>query len=214
MNASALLAIVAWLMAAGSLTILLSPAFTGGGYGELLKNAVPAGVLLALAGHLFTQSKNLAEAAEKRSLFNLEGFSTAIRHAKSLLEDGNNDRAVWIEAARSLSQGEELARGVTLDTHRRVLELRRLEHRRFFHGVLTGKGPDFFYGVPRLYATLEEAAKASTASATVNGRHVVSQLLELDEPSIHAVWLAAGWPATYQESMRSEEHTSELQSLV
>ena len=202
MNAPALLATLAWLLSAAATVVFLGPLTVGGGYADLLKSAVPAGVLLALAGHLFTQSKTFAEAAEKRSLFNLEGFTAAIEHAKALLADGNNDRATWIEAARSLSEGEQLAQGVVLDAHRRVLELRRLAHRRFFHGVLIGKGSEFFYGVPAVFESMDEAAKASTASSLVNGRHVVSQLRELDEASLYSIWLAAGWPESYQEPMR------------
>ncbi|MEN9659954.1 MAG: hypothetical protein RL571_3419 [Pseudomonadota bacterium] len=73
--------------------------------------------LLALAGHLFTQAKNLTNAEEKKSLFHLESFCKAFAYAQSLLIDKNNDRKKWIEAARSLELGNELAKNITIPSH-------------------------------------------------------------------------------------------------
>ena len=214
MKVSSALTGFGWLLVASSVGALVGAFAEGGGLYEGLKNAVPAGVLLALAGHLFTQSKTLVESAEKRSLFNLDGFRLAFAHAKTLLQDGNNDRSKWIEAARSLSQGEELAREVSVESHKRVLELERLKYRAVFHEALAGKSAMHFYGVPSLYPTLDEAAKASTAGAEINGRRVVSTVHELSEESIHSVLLAASWPPGYVDPLPAGMNPAQIGQLM
>ena len=195
--------VFAWLLTAASVFALLAASFLASSFFDAMKDAVPAGVLLALAGHLFTQAKNRQDIEEKRSQLNLDGMRLAFSHAKTLLEDGNNCRATWIEAARTISHGLELAKGVTVESLQRVLEVERLKHRGYFHQALSSKPADFFYGVPPIYATLDEAAAASTAPRDVDGRHVVSTNEELDEASIRAVWAAAQWPTDYKDPMGS-----------
>ena len=205
-----------WLLTAASVIALLAALFLASSFFEAMTNAVPSGVLLALAGHLFTQAKNRQDIEEKRSQFNLDGMRLAFSHAKSLLEDGNNSRATWIEAARAIAHGLELARGVTGESHQRVLEVERLKYRGIFHQALASRQAAFFYGVPPIYATLDEAAAASTAPRDVAGRHVTSANDELDEPSIRMVWAAAQWPANYEEPMGtgfSAEEESKLMLL-
>ena len=212
MNASRILAIAAWLLVAAACAALTGAFLAGANWSDGLSKAVPAGVLLALAGHLFTQSKTVLDNAEKRSLFNLEGFRKAFDHAKSLLQDGNNNRAKWIEAARSLAHGEELAKGVTVTSHKRVLELERLRFRGIFYEAVATKPAGFFYGVsPQV--SLDDAARASTAPENTNGRHVVSTNHELDEGSIRAVWLAASWPEGYQEPLALRFEPEQLARL-
>ena len=92
MNASRILAIAAWLLVAAACAALTGAFLAGANWSDGLSKAVPAGVLLALAGHLFTQSKTVLDDAEKRSLFNLEGFRKAFDHAKSLLQDGKQQQ--------------------------------------------------------------------------------------------------------------------------
>jgi hypothetical protein len=179
----------------------MSALFLASSFFEAMKDAVPAGVLLALAGHLFTQAKNRQDIEEKCSQFNLDGMRLAFAHARSLLEDENNRRATWIEAARVISHGLELAKGVTAAPHQRVLEVEHLKYRSVFFNILASRSAAFFYGVPEVYATLDEAASASTAPRNEHGRRVTSANDGLDEPSIRAVWLAAQWPANYQDPM-------------
>src|SRR5947209_8789958 len=132
MNVRVMLNVFGWLLVITSAVVLGAALFLESGIRNALEAAVPSGVLLALAGHLFTQSKAIADSAEKKSAFNLKGFRKAFDHAQSLLSNGNNDRATWIEAARSLAHGDVLAQGVTIAEHKRVLELERLKYRGFF----------------------------------------------------------------------------------
>jgi len=201
MNTRSILAAMGWFLFTASIAVLGVAIFFESSFRKALESAIPASILLALANHLFTQSKTLADAEEKRSSFNLEGFTQAFDHAHSLLADGNNDRAKWIEAARCLAHGEELAKAVTVDEHKRVLELERLKYRGQFNQILDGKESTFFYGVPPLYPTLDEAAKASSAGEEKNGRILASSVHALSEASIRMVWLAAGWPKGYSDPL-------------
>ena len=210
MNTRSVLTALGWCLIVAAASVLGAALFFESSVSKALESALPAGVLIALAGHLFTQSKSLADAAEKRSLFNLEGFTKAFDHAQSLLSDGNNNRAKWIEAARSLAHGEELAKAVVVSEHKRVLELDRLKYRGSFHHILVENPATFFYGVPSLYTSLDEAAKAASAGHTKNGRTVVSTIHEIDEASIRMVWLAAGWPKDYVDPKGDRFQENEL----
>jgi len=211
MSRRALLSAFGWLLLVASVGAVAASLFYESSVRKALEGAaIPAGVLLALAGHLFTQAKSFADADEKRSLFNLEGFKMAFEHAHGLLSDGNNDRAKWIEAARSLAHGEALAKEVTVDEHKRVLELERLKYRSSFHQVLAGRNAMFFYGVPDLYPTLDEAAVASSKRPERGGRTVVAGAYDLNEASIRAVWLAARWPKDYEDPRGERFQEKEL----
>lgn len=178
-----------------------------------LKNVVPAGVFIALAGNLFTQSKVVADAEEKHSSFALEGFKNAFSHATTLLEDGNNNRAIWIEAARSIGNGLELAAEVTIDTHKRVLEIERLKQRGFFCMILSSKSPSFYYGVSQDYATLDEAAAASTAPHDKQYIQEISPKNEIADESIRMVYLAAQWPDGYKDPLGLKFNNEDIKVL-
>ena len=211
MNASQILAFFGWVLVVATCAALVGALLAGANWSDGLSKAVPAGVFFALAGHFFTQSKTVLDNAEKRSLFNLDGFRKAFDHAKSLLQDGNNNRAKWIEAARSLAHGEELAKGVTHPSHKRVLELERLRFRGIFYEAIATKPAGSFYGVPP-QASLDDAARASTAPEHANGRRIPTNH-EIDEGSIRAVWLATSWPEGYQDPMALRFEPKELARL-
>lgn len=126
-----------------------------------LINALPAGVLVALGAQLFTQSKNLRDIREKRSLFFLASCVEAYEEARKLLQDGNNERVRWIAAGRALNHAKELASNVSEDTHCRVLELHKLKYRGFFHGALSEKPAAFFFGAKDISIPTDEAAALS-----------------------------------------------------
>ena len=178
-----------------------------------LKSALPAGVLIALAGHLFTQARGARDSIEKRSQFYLESCVMAYEEARNLLLDGNNDRITWIAAGRALMHAKQLSSTVTVDAHRRVLELHKLKYRRFFHEALADKPASFFYGCRDGSVTIDEAAALSTAREERGGRDVTSTVKELSEKSLYAVWEAAQWPQEYQDPLEksfSEEEKSKL----
>jgi len=178
-----------------------------------LKSALPAGILIALAGHLFAQARAARESTEERSRFYLESCVLAYEEAKSLLLDGNNDRVTWIATGRALAHAKQLSLRVTVDAHLRVLELHKLKYRRFFHEALADKPASFFYGCPAKAVSLNEAAALSTDRDVRAGRDVTSTVKELSEKSLYAVWEAAQWPQEYRDPLErgfSEEEKSRL----
>jgi len=157
-----------------------------------------AGILLTL----YLQKKDMAiqaakddeEVAERRSLFNLDASIQAYSQALGLLRDGNNNRATWIRAARILKHGKVLASAVTVDAHKRALDLRLLDVRSEFRDILEHKPAEFFYGVEPRYFELGLDRVAALATKW------------LDEKSVHTVLEASQWPEDY-EDMDMEEAT-------
>jgi len=189
-----------FLLACGAIVLLLSP-WMPPSAPELFKGAVPAGVLIALAGHLFSQARAAKESVEKRSHFYLDSCVKAYDDARSLLQDGNNDRATWIAAGRALMHAKHLAASVTVDAHLRVLELERLKYRGFFNEVLESKPAAFFYGVAGTYASLDDAGAASSVGEERGGRTLVSAARQLSDKALYAVWEAAQWPQHYKDPL-------------
>jgi hypothetical protein len=198
-----LLNIFGWVLIGMAALIIAYTLFAASSMLEALTNALPVGILVALAAQLFSQSKSAKEVQEKRSLFYLESSVKAFDEARNLLKDGNNERVIWIAAARALGHAQELSKGVTEDAHKRVLELHRLEYRGFFGALLSDKPASFFYGAADLSVTLEEAAKQSSAGETRNGRRLVSGVRDLSDKALRAVWEAAQWPEDYQDPLQA-----------
>lgn len=207
-----LLTALGWVLIGMAVVVIAYPFLGYSVAFEPLKNALPAGILIALSAQLFTQSKSLKEAREKRSLFYLDSCVRAFEEARSLLQDGNNDRITWIAAGRALGHAQELARDVTEDSHNSVLELHRLKYRGVFGALLTNKPAAFFYGVdPTL--PIDEAAKESSKGARQNGRLLISGVRDLSDKALRAVWKAAQWPEDYQDPLGSGFTAQEQESL-
>jgi hypothetical protein len=181
---------------------------------DLLINALPAGVLVALGAQLLTQGKNFSDVSEKRSLFFLESSVKAYEEARNLLQDGNNERIKWIAAGRALVHAKKLAANVTEDAHLRVLELHKLNYRGFFHGALADKPAAFFFGAKYTSIPTDQAAELSTAEEERRGRPITSSLNELSDKSLRAVWEAAQWPVDYQDPLDHGFSDEELAKLT
>ncbi len=180
-----------------------------------IKDALlPAGVLLALAGHFFTQGRELAKSNEASSLFYLDSSVKAYEEARDLLAGGSNDRATWIAASRALAHAKDLSAQVTVNAHCKVLELDKLRYRRFFFELLSTKAAAFFYGIPDDSITIEKAAELSSAGEERAGRFSVSTLKAISEKSLHVVWDAAQWPADYKDPLGTTFSAGERSSLI
>lgn len=176
---------------------------------------LPAGLLLAFAGQLLAESRAARDRQEKQSKFYLDSCLVAYEEASALLLDGNNDRAKWIAAARALAHQKQLARGVTDESHVRVLELQKLKYRKVFHDVLVSKTASSFYGAADPNTPLDQAAEMSTAAETRFGRVCTSTVQALSEISIYAVWAAAQWPKDYDDPLQgSFTEKDEAQLMV
>ncbi len=205
-----------WLLIATAAAVVAYPLFSPLVVFDPLDNALPAGVLVALGAQLLTQGKNISETNEKRSLFYLDSCVKAYEEARSLLSDGNNDRATWIAAGRALIHAKELAMSVTEDAHLRVLELHRLKYRSFFHRSLADKTAAFFFGAEDHCIPTDQAAASSTAREQRGGRTVTSTVNELSDKSLRAVWEVAQWPLDYTDPLNrgfSEDEQAKLTVL-
>ena len=203
-----------WLLITAAIILICVSYWVPPALLEPLKSALPAGILVALAGHLFTQARTASESAEKRSQFYLDSCVKAYEEAQNLLLDGNNDRDTWIAAGRALVHARELAKGVTVEVHQRVLKLHQLKYRGSFHEALASKPAAFFYGVRDTSRPLDEAAALSTAREERNGRVVTSTLNKLSEKSLYAVWQAAQWPYEYQDPLEQSFSQEERGCLL
>ena len=91
----------------GWVLILLSPI-------GILDSAVAMGVLIALGGLFINQAQIAEEVKVKQSQSYLDSCVKAFEEARSLLIDGNNERATWIAAGRALMLAKEFSNGVTV----------------------------------------------------------------------------------------------------
>lgn len=162
---------------------------------------VSAGLLLTFGGLLLTRAREAADAEEERSLFYLESCDKAYEEAWTLLSDGNNDRAMWIAAARALKHGQKLAAEVNTDAHRRVLEVHQLKYRRLFADILRTPPAAFFYGVDPSMPLDKVAAASSAPEKRAGGIPMTSVVRQLSEASLYVVWEATHWPQDYQDPL-------------
>ena len=112
--------------------------------------------------------------------------------------DKNNDRVIWITAARALERGTRIASGITEEVHKDVLQVQRDRYRLIFGDILGYDNPDvtgsFFYGAPDDIVDLDDAAKHATKKE--NGR---PQLRNLSETTLKIIWDFAQFPDGYED---------------
>ncbi len=207
---------IAWTMVAGAiLLVAIGPHLQNATFEAYKSAGVAAGVILSLAGHLFTQGRASRDLAEKDSKFYLDSAVLALEEARKLLEDGNNDRVTWIAAGRALMQAQNLADMVSTDAHKKVLELHKLKYRSVFRSAITNKPASFYYGAEDPTVPIDKAAEDSTAPTTsAGGRRVSSTLKSLPETALYAVWKACQWPVDYQDPLQGPFPKEELGKLL
>jgi hypothetical protein len=200
-----LITVMGWFLVAAAGGLLFSHFISAASSDTLKSTAFLAGVLVALGANLLTQAKNLADSNEKKSAFYLESAIKAYEQAKSLIQDGNNDRVKWIEAARCLGHAKAFAANINIDSHQRAIELNRISYRSFFHELLATKKASFFYGASDPKLSLDKAARASMVPR--NRKSLI------DEASIRAVWEAAQYPSDYEDLSNESFSESERSKL-
>jgi hypothetical protein len=160
-----------------------------------------AGFLASVGWNLLSQGRNESESVEKQSHFYLESSLQTFKEALDLLSDGNNNRTIWIAAARLLEHAKKMERKIIVDAHKHVLEAKKIKLRSAFHNLVKDKPAAFYYGVENWSQTLlEKAAEQSTAPREEKGRTSFLST-ELSESSIHAVWEAGQYPRKYKDPL-------------
>lgn len=208
------LSVIGWLLLGAAALVLVAPMVLPGMQFDLMVNGLPAGVLIALGGQLFAQSKTIVELREKRSRFYLDSTVLAFEEARTLLADGNNERATWVAAGRALRHAEALSLDVIDGAHIRVLELHKLKYRGTFGEILAAQSAAFYYGAVNTQAPIDGAAAQSTAREQRAGRTITSTLRELPEQAIRAVWQAAQWPVDFKDPLEGRFSAEERAKLL
>lgn len=181
--------------------------------------AVSAGVLIAAL--TFIRERGKTEMERRRHVSEVllaqatAGFQTVIE----LLSDQNNDRVVWVRAARTLLQATKLGREIDSKEYKVAYELQEERTRNELYKLLTlpdpkTKGrqplpPQFFYGIEdwRTCKTLDDAAiRASQEviaySVTIDSVPPQPHLRPLAARSVVAVFNFIEYPKNYDDPLK------------
>jgi len=215
---------------AGAIYALVSPAFSAKCFNfDTIRAAVEwatlSGILMALGATLRVQSKDLADKKEQRSRFYLDSCLDAYERAGNILEDGNNDRAKWVRAARVLMLAKNLEKSITQESHLRVFEVHRLEYRYLFSEIIDKPGIHFYGVSPRVMKEigeldrekmLDEAEERSRELQFSNNPYEkhAPDVYPLPEEALYAVWQAARWPDDYTEPLRGLKFSEEERLML
>lgn len=189
---------VAWLLLLIALLTVCSGIYEFSKGASFRETLLFPSLFISLSAALFTQKNKYDDSRKETSKFHLDYSVRAYEEAVSLLSDGNNQRVIWIAAARAITIASELADKVELSEHKKVLELEQMRYRRTFSGFLQ-RPAAFFYGVPWQGKCLDDAAALSseTRRETPNTDTGVSR--EIPEHALLIIWRASEWPEESKE---------------
>jgi len=116
--------------------------------------SISAGVLIAILTFAREHKKNEEERERNSSKVFLERAIVGFDEVVNLLSDKNNNRIIWIHAARTLLQAIELGRQIKNVEYKKAFQLHVEQTRAKLYQVLSFEGlgkslpPNFFYGSP------------------------------------------------------------------
>ncbi len=159
---------------------------------DLMAPTVAAtGVLIAVMAFIRDRSKIARDRADARSKIMYEQCKQGLESVLNLLKDGNNDRIIWIRAARTLLRVKVLAEAISSADYRLAYELAEddirarlyeiLSHRREGEPERHALPPAFFFGLKNwkdAKASLDDLALQTAGSVSV---HVVSESSNVPE---------------------------------
>ncbi|MZH02925.1 MAG: hypothetical protein F3745_05905 [Nitrospinae bacterium] len=132
------------------------------------------------------------------SHFCLTSALDAFESARNLLKDGNNDRVIWILAARALTRGRDIANKITEQVHKKVLEVELDKYRIIFGDILGRENEDktmeFFQG----NTFFEDGQERNP-----NPRHATP--LNIPPSTLKVVWDFAEYPEDYTDPVSNDE---------
>ncbi|MCB9473269.1 MAG: hypothetical protein H6678_05605 [Candidatus Delongbacteria bacterium] len=163
---------------------------------------------------------NKHEKIFRDSMFYFQQAKDGLQEALELLRDGNNDRVLWIRAARAIKSAQTLAEHITTASLRTAYK--QVEHRTRNELYLaltilndeTGRReplpPQFFYGTRdwRTPCSLDELAVATSGigsaySPDINSLPKQPVLDLLDQRSIMTIMDFTEYPADFEDPLHS-----------
>lgn len=188
-------------------------------FGELPSLVASAVALLALSTFRRERAKWEHEREKHQSEFFYRQAASGLDEAFGLLRDQNNDRVIWVRAARSLLQAQELSKFIHLPEYQSAYRLYEHKIRNDLylaltvHDETTGQRnalpPQFFYGVRnwRAMRPLDEVAKeASTRSeayeVTLDNLPPQPHLQPLSHKTVVAIYDFLNYPDNYDDPLQ------------
>ena len=180
--------------------------------------AVSIGVLIAAL--TFVRERGKAETEQRRHVAEIllaqasDGFKAVV----ALLSDQNNNRAVWVQAARTLLQARRLGALINSAEYKIAYNLQEERARNELYHVLTLSDenssarkplpPQFFYGIDdwRNCDSLEDAAARTSPNpiayqVTIDTVRPQPVLRPLAERSVAAIFDFAAFPSDYDDPL-------------
>jgi len=197
-------------------------------FGHLPALAISTAALIALLA--YSRGKK-----QSRSEFFFKQASAGLDEAYKLLSDQNNDRVIWVRAARTLLQARKIAKDIQLEEYQRAYHLYEQKVRHSFYLALTipGQNPGqrqplpahFFFGLPDWKADSDAKTKldevAIKASNPIEAYSIVIDEVPPDPPhsplseeSVVAIFDFLEYPEDYENPLDEVELWSKSWSDV
>lgn len=150
----------------------------------------------------------------EKSSFHLAETIKAYEEAISMLSNGNNDRIIWIAAAKILARGKKISSQIVHKTHKEVFEVRLEMYRIHIGNILGYRNPritgSFFYGAEDPTVPINEAEGASNAEQEYEG-WTANIPRRIDESALYCIWKEAQFPEDYSDPLGGRFSNEEIQ---
>ena len=180
--------------------------------------ALSSGVLIAILTFARDRERLTREREEGRAKILLEQAKEGLDEAYSLLQDQNNDRVIWVRAARVLLEAVALGSDITAPEYRSAYRLYEDKMRNKFFRALTVYNdqtkerdplpPQFFYGLKHWdrSISLDDAAREASSevvasSVTIDSVVAEPSLTPLAPKSVVAIFNFLEYPQDYSDPL-------------
>lgn len=180
------------------------------------------GVLIAVLAFLRDRQKIAIDRREARSKILYEQAKSGLEACLELLNDQNNDRIIWVRAARVLASAQHLAKSIDSPEFIEAYRLAEDSVRARLYDALTVKGVEgrrdalpaaFFFGHPdwrTCSLPLDDLAKQTSAQTRIysyTGQNVIpdNRTMNLSGRSVQVVMSFLHFPQNYADPLDSAE---------
>jgi len=206
---------------ATNVLISLFPQFeaTPESFGHLPSLVASAVALIALSTFRRERAKWEHEREKHQSEFFFRQAASGLDEALGLLRDQNNDRVIWVRAARSLLQAQELSKAIRLPEFQSAYRLHEQRVRNDLYLALTVRDeatgqrnplpPQFFYGVrdwgamrPLDEVAIEVSLHAEFYEVTLDNLPPQPHLQPLSQKTVVAIYDFLDYPDNYDDPLQ------------